>query len=446
MRNQGKFHFNQMAATVRELVRQEFGLIIQMGCVFPCQGDPYFPVLFPPPETPVACLWVYSNDVYAKEWDGAHFEGLGQKTIVVQQIHEVPAAQVDSDTFRYVKGLVKNKWLSRFQDYEAFQQAVSLPRRNNEDKAWLETIKSSHERGFERIISVIVHLVGVPASCNVCKDKAEAVWKHNCMVLPQEAEDMHALQEFVGWQCSNCLAHPRWRTACMINVPGYNPEDPPCPDRSPSPYNPSQRDYPAAPPAAPPSEEGSRTGHSIPDTDTSPEDHPTPPPSNTQSHEASRDNAPAPDIPVPPQKSHQSDASTGGTGAPATGIFENSSSAASLDSGLLAETFALFASIYDLGENEKTAVCDFMVANLDARDILARMGYHRDDQRRCEAMAVDPSSVEVSRTLSRLKSKTSRLLGEIILASDDTQKEVYRIMVANLMLMEAIKRITIREA
>lgn len=138
----------------------------------------------------------------------------------------VDAADIESEVWTYIKPFVGKRWLASFQsehERSAFLEAMTLPKRNEMDKAWLEGNQKSHQKSFRALISIVIYVVGVRATCNGC-EKRSMVRKRNCMVLPPEAKDMRELQKAVRSQCVNCFffptAHPCEFTTAGISSIG----------------------------------------------------------------------------------------------------------------------------------------------------------------------------------------------------------------------------------
>lgn len=122
----------------------------------------------------------------------------------------VKVADIRSEAWTYIKPFVNLRWLALFQnkhERSAFLQIITLPKRNEVDKAWVEGIRKSHPKGFRSLISLVFHVVGVMATCSRCKRRSMERMRI-CMILPPEAKDMRELQEAVGSQCVNCFLFP----------------------------------------------------------------------------------------------------------------------------------------------------------------------------------------------------------------------------------------------
>lgn len=142
------------------------------------------------------------------------------------ELFTVEAADIKSDVWTEIRPFVHIRWLSSFQnkhERSAFLQAITLPKRNKVDKAWVEGTYKSHQKNTKSLISLVFHVVGVRAACSGC-ERRSMERKRNCMILPPEAKDMQELQEVIGLQCVNCFFFPCTHL-CEFATSGFSSVD-----------------------------------------------------------------------------------------------------------------------------------------------------------------------------------------------------------------------------
>ncbi|POS74232.1 hypothetical protein DHEL01_v207377 [Diaporthe helianthi] len=139
--------------------------------------------------------------------DALSSSGIAEEDSAASTPSELDQAKAKSKVWAYVGPLVPNSWAASVNDgreKRAFIQAISLPLKNEIDMEWLAGTKSSHQRLYRALMSVVFQAVGVEAHCKPCDSKIPER-RRNCKVLPPEAAGLRELQEVCGSQCVNCF-------------------------------------------------------------------------------------------------------------------------------------------------------------------------------------------------------------------------------------------------
>lgn len=186
---------------------------------------------------------------------------------IPRETFSVEAAGLNSDVWNYIKPFIKQRWLASFQNElqrSAFLQAISLPKRNDIDKTWLDTVLKAHQKAFKTLFSIALHVIGVKGECcTICQWRA-IDRRRNCVILPQEAEDMRDLREALGTRCVNCFFFPTMKpckfaksgnpianaSAVVKPIPASIPAPPP--HHAIKPAKPPAKPLPVEPPVAQP--------------------------------------------------------------------------------------------------------------------------------------------------------------------------------------------------